>query len=323
MIRPHTAPTSSRSPVTRPILSVVIPVFNASATLAATVRSILSQTERDFELLLIDDGSTDDSLLLMLRLAAMDERIRVIAHANCGVAATRNKGVELSRGALIAFCDADDLWHADKLARHLALHSARPGIGASYARIAFIEPDAADDSAARTLSSIIPTPLTVADLLGENPVCTMSNLVVTRATLDAVGGFKVGMSFAEDQEWLARAAHQGIIITGIDEVLVDYRLSHDGLSVNLDKMYAGWRDLAADYGDPSDGEAAEALYCRYLCRRALRSGAAARTARDFALRGLKLDARAFLSDARRGWPTLISALVAPIIPRAARVRVFA
>lgn len=307
----------------RPHISVVIPVYNAAATLAATVRSILAQSEGDFELLLIDDGSTDDSLLLMLRLAAMDERVRVIAHANCGVAATRNKGVELSHGELIAFCDADDLWHPHKLARHRDLHRGNPAIGASYARIAFIEPDASDSSAARTLSSIVPTPLTVADLLGENPVCTMSNLVVTRDACRAIGGFKVGMSFAEDQEWLARAAHIGIIISGIDDVLVDYRLSQDGLSVNLDRMYAGWRDLAADYGDPANGEAAEAVYCRYLARRALRSGATARTAREFALRGLKLDARAFLSDARRGWPTLISALVAPVIPRAARIRVFA
>lgn len=307
----------------RPSISVIIPVYNASATLPATVRSILGQTDRDFELLLIDDGSTDDSLLVMLRLAAMDERVRVIAHANCGVAATRNKGVEFSHGHLIAFCDADDLWHRTKLARHRALHAADAGIGASYARIAFIEPDAASGLDARTTSSIVATPLTVADLLGENPVCTMSNLVVTRPAFEATGGFKVGMSYAEDQEWLARAADGGVIISGIDEVLVDYRLSQDGLSVNLDRMYAGWRDLAADYADPASGEAAEAVYCRYLARRALRSGAPASTARSYALRGLRLNARAFLADSRRGWPTLISALVAPVIPRAARIRVFA
>ena len=307
----------------RPSISVIVPVYNASATLAATVRSILAQTDRDFELLLIDDGSTDDSLLVMLRLAAMDDRIRVIAHANCGVAATRNKGVELSHGKLIAFCDADDLWHKTKLARHVAVHASPDAPGASYARIAFIEPDAVNGIGARTTSSIIATPLTVADLLGENPVCTMSNLVITRSAFDQIGGFRVGMSFAEDQEWLARAAHLGIRITGIDEVLVDYRLSHDGLSVNLDRMYAGWRDLARRYGDPADGEAAEAVYCRYLARRALRSGASASTAISYALRGLRLDARAFLSDARRGWPTLISALVAPFIPRATRIRVFA
>lgn len=306
-----------------PRMSVIMPVYNASATLSATVRSILSQSERDFELLLIDDGSTDDSLLLMLRLAALDERIRVIAHANCGVAATRNKGVELSHGQLIAFCDADDLWHPEKLARHHALHKGDRTCDASYARIAFIEPEATHSRDARTTSTIIPTPLTVADLLGENPVCTMSNLVVTRSAFARIGGFRAGMSFAEDQEWLARAAYLGIAIHGIDEVLVGYRLSHDGLSVNLDRMYAGWRDLAANYGDPATGEAAEAIYCRYLARRALRSGATAGTARQYALRGLKLNARAFLTDARRGWPTLISALVASVLPRAARIRVFA
>ncbi|QJQ31247.1 glycosyltransferase family 2 protein [Sphingomonas lacunae] len=306
-----------------PHISVVMPVHNASATLSATVRSILSQSERDFELLLIDDGSTDQSLAIMLRLAAVDDRIRVIAHANCGVAATRNKGVELSHGQLIAFCDADDLWHPEKLKLHRALHRADHNCAASYARIAFIEPEARNALDARTTSTIVNTPLKVTDLLGENPVCTMSNLVVRRAAFERVGGFRAGMSFAEDQEWLARAAFLGLAIRGIDEVLVSYRLSHDGLSVNLERMYAGWRDLATDYADPSGVQAAEAIYCRYLARRALRSGASAATALHYAVRGLRLDARAFLTDAKRGWATLISALVAPFIPRAARIRVFA
>lgn len=309
--------------MTAPFFSIIVPVYNAAATVSATVRSILAQSEPDFELLLIDDGSTDDSLAVMLRLAMTDERIRVVAHANCGVAATRNQGIELSHGELIAFCDADDLWHQGKLSAHKALHLADASIGASYARIAFIDPDASDSAEARTLSTIRPEQLTVADLLGENPVCTMSNLVVARDVFDMIGGFKVGMSFAEDQEWLARAAFEGICIVGIDEVLVDYRLSHDGLSVNLASMYAGWRRLAADYGDGEHRPAAEALYCRYLCRRALRSGASPRTALDYALRGLKIDARAFLADKRRGWPTLLSAIASPLMPRQARVRVFA
>ena len=94
-----------------------------------------------------------------------------------------------------------------------------------------------------------------------------------------------------------------------------------GVTKELWKLARASRALH-DAAPPPEGDT-EAVYCRYLARRALRSGATARTAREVALRGLKLDARAFLSDARRGWPTLISALIAPVIPRAARIRVFA
>lgn len=305
-----------------PLFSVIVPVYNAAATLAATVQSVLAQSCGDFEMILIDDGSRDDSLNIMLDLAAHDTRIKALSQPNQGVSATRNLGVELARGRLIAFLDADDLWHPEKLAAHRWFHQFDGDIGASYARIAFIDGAAQDHQKARTTSSIIPGQLTVAQLLAENPVCTMSNLVVTRACMAAVGPFEAGMSFAEDQEWLARAAHLGWPIEGIDAVLVDYRLSADGLSVNLEAMYDGWRHLAARYQHGEALDAAEAVYCRYLARRALRSGAQPGQALHYVQRGLKLDARAFLDDARRGWMTLISALAAPIMPRALRLHMF-
>ena len=306
-----------------PVFSIIIPVYNAEKTLEATVHSVRAQSFSDFELILIDDGSSDNSLQIMTELASQDDRIKTVSWSNKGVSATRNFGVELSRGALIAFLDADDLWHADKLAAHFGLHSSDNSIGASYAKIAFIESAATHCENARTTSSIVEHNLTVTDLLGENPVCTMSNLVVRREHMDIVGLFRESMSFAEDQEWLVRAACAKCAIVGIDSVLVGYRLSQDGLSVDLDKMYAGWRTLAYEYEQPEKLVPAEALYCRYLARRALRSGAPAKRAVDFAIRGLRLDARAFLADARRGWLTLLSVFLSPFLPRFARIRVFA
>jgi glycosyltransferase involved in cell wall biosynthesis len=306
-----------------PIFSIIIPVYNAAKTIEASVHSVLTQNFTDFELILIDDGSTDQSLSVMQELAAQDIRIKSLSWSNKGVSATRNLGVYLSRGAYVAFLDADDLWHADKLAQHHSLHSGDENIAASYAKIAFIEPDATHCNNARTYSSIVQHSLKVADLLGENPVCTMSNLVVRRDCFETIGVFKESMSFAEDQEWLVRAASGQCNIVGIDTALVGYRLSQDGLSVDLDKMYAGWRTLAYEYEEPANLTSAEALYCRYLARRALRSGAPAKRAVDFAMRGLRLDARAFLTDARRGWLTLFAVFVSTLIPRFARLRVFA
>jgi glycosyltransferase involved in cell wall biosynthesis len=307
----------------RPVFSIIVPVYNAAATLEATVQSVLAQSFADFELILIDDGSSDHSLSIMQELASLDDRIKATSWSNKGVSATRNFGVGLCQGQLIAFLDADDLWQADKLEQHYRLHANNTDIGASYAKIAFIAPDAVGCDNARTTSDIVKHRLSVADLLGENPVCTMSNLVVRSDQFDAIGKFDESMSFAEDQEWLARAANANCCIMGIDEVLVGYRLSEDGLSVDLNKMYAGWRALACEYQQTEKLVSAEAVYCRYLARRALRSGAPSKHAVHFAIRGLQLDAGAFLADARRGWLTLLSVFISPFIPRFARLRVFA
>lgn len=309
--------------MTNPTFSVIVPVYNAADTIVDTIHSILAQSFGDFELILIDDGSTDKSLLTMLQEAGTDERIVLVSQANGGVSAARNTGVELARGWLIAFCDADDLWHEDKLQIHLDMHDTEPMLDASYARVAFFETSAQGELPARSVSRISPDPLTLADVIGENPACTTSNIVVKRETVELLGGFDPDMRYAEDQEWLAHLIRQDAIIEGIDQVLVGYRLSHGGLSVNLAAMYTGWRTLVARHAKGMDVSEAEALFCRYLARRALRSGNAASDARDFALRGLALNRDAFMSDLRRSVPTLLAALSAPIIPAALRQRLFA
>lgn len=307
----------------RPAFSVIVPVCDAAATIAQTVASILAQTEPDFELILIDDGSCDDSLPIMLRLAAGDQRIRLVSQANVGASAARNYGIGLSRARLIAFCDAGDLWHPHKLAQHRAFHARHPGIAVSYGRIAFLEGRADDSLYSRTQSTVPQRELDVAAIVAENPVHTCSNLVVTRSAADRIGGFAADLACAEDQEWLARAASMGERIAGIDELLVGHRLSSSSLSVNLERVYEGWRELVVLHGAGQDVSAAEAVFCRYLARRSLRSGNAASEARRYALRGLSLDCGAFLSDMRQGCSTLFAALAAGVMPSPIRHRVFA
>lgn len=309
--------------MSRPLVSVIMPVFNAAATLAATIESVRSQSWQRFELIAIDDGSTDASLKILLDFADRDDRVRVISQTNKGVAESRNAGAEMANGLLLAFLDADDIWHPDKLTRHLQFHRPGQNVDISYARIAFVDGNSALRLSPKTTSSIVDHPLTVVELLAENPACTMSNLVIRKRVFDRVGGFRSSMSYAEDQEWLVRAAAMGYAIKGIDDVLVDYRLSHDGLSVNLDKMYDGWRAIAQQYRHRIDLSSAEAVYCRYLARRALRAGAAPMTALHFAKRGILLKPEAFLSDNRRGGLTLLCALIACILPRKARLFLFA
>lgn len=303
--------------------SVIVPVYNAEHTVAATVERIRAQTIDDIEIILVDDGSTDASLHVLLRQAEADQRIRLVSQSNGGVSEARNTGLALAKGRYIAFCDADDLWEHDKLACHLAFHRANPALAASYAQIAFLPAAAADCTCAQTFSTVPEGPLTVEQILSENPVCTTSNLVVTRSAMDRIGGFSETMNYAEDQEWLARAVSQGEQIVGIPTMLVGYRLSLGGLSVDLEKMYDGWVRLATLYGDGQLTSSAEAVFCRYLARRALRSGNQPSHARHYAFRGLRLDARAFLRDTKRGVSTLIAAVFAQFMPSRLRIHLFA
>ena len=309
--------------ISLPEISVIVPVYNAAATLAATIASALAQTGVRCEVIAIDDGSRDDSAERLAALAAQDPRLRVVRCANGGVSAARNLGAELARAPLVAFLDADDLWAPDKLARHLAAHAARPDAVMSYARIAFIAPDAAGLDGALTVSSLCPHPPRLVDVLGENPVCTASNMVVQRAAFRACGGFDATLRHAEDQELVARLVVRGGHVESIDAVLTGYRLSPDGLSVDLAAMHDGWRRVAARYLDEAACTPLEALYCRYLARRSLRAGASAWAALRYVRAGLALDARAFLREPRRGLSTILAALAAPLLPPALRIRLFA
>lgn len=306
-----------------PTFTVVLPVYNAGQTVCQTVCSVLAQTIDDIELIIVDDGSTDDSTRHLMALASQDERIRLVVRKNGGVSSARNLGVALGRAALIAFIDADDIWDANKLARHLSLHQATPSAGASYARIGFLPQESETLAECRTISNVCHAPLQLIDVLGENPVCTMSNLVVRRDWFVRIGGLDTSLSHAEDQEFVAHLIAEGARIESIDALLVGYRFSPDGLSMDLDRMKAGWHAVAQRYLAGPALASLEALYLRYLARRTLRSGGSPLKALAYSLTGLRIDADAFLADRRRGLGTLAGALIAPLMPMTIRRLVFA
>lgn len=278
--------------MTSPHFSVIIPMFNAAGSIAATVTSVLDQSDADFELIIVDDGSSDNSLAVVLAMAATDQRIRIVSKGNAGPAQARNLGVELARGTLLAFLEAGDRWHTDKLACHRAFHNAAPDVGVSYARVGFRAAGRDADGVATTQSTVPSAPLTATQLTAENPVCTPSNIVVSRSCFEAVGEFRSGMAQGEDREWLARAAAAGVAVCGIDRLLVEFRLSPSRLSANLRRMFRGWRRLAHQQRAGINVGAAEAVYFHYLARRALRIASPAFVALDFALPGMRREAAA-------------------------------
>jgi hypothetical protein len=258
-----------------PAVSVIMPCYNAAATLRISAESVLSQSVPGFELLIVDDGSRDDSVAVARQLAAADPRVRVICQANAGPAEARNRGIAESQGEFLAFLDADDRWTPDLLACHLALLQADAGCGVSFARIQFF--DSALEHAGRVSTHI--ERLSLAQVLGENPICTTSNLFARRSVFLEAGGFDPNLTHGEDQEWVARVlATTRWSVRGLVPVLVHYRTSPGGLSADLDRMRDGWLRMLGRVKDYAPVEAsraepeATALFHRYLARRALRTG---------------------------------------------------
>ena len=117
---------------TQPIVSVIMPVYKAGEFVEEAIRSVLAQTVTDLELLVIDDCSPDDSYEIVQALAREDSRIRPLRNErNMGVARTRNRGLELSRGKYVAFLDSDDAWYPNKLEAQIALLE-QTGAGVCY-----------------------------------------------------------------------------------------------------------------------------------------------------------------------------------------------
>ena len=121
-----------------PIVTVVTAAYNAARWIDATLESVLAQTYRWFEYVVVDDGSTDDT---PQHLARFGDAVRVLRIPNSGAAAARNAGIRAARGQYIAFLDHDDLWEPDKLEQQMALHEADPALAWSYTDAAVFDPD--------------------------------------------------------------------------------------------------------------------------------------------------------------------------------------
>lgn len=299
------------------LFTVIIPCYNAEASIEQTLATLRAQSLEDWEAILVDDGSTDATPEILRKIACKDHRIRLLHQENSGPSIARNAALPFSRGLNVAFLDADDLWHKDKLAEHHKFFEENPMADIAFAQISFFKTDPEKPS---TVSTVPTAPLGVLDLLRENSVCTMSNLVLRRDVIHAVGGLDENLIHGEDRHWLVRAAARGFIIAGLNKPMVSYRATTTGLSADLDGMYRGWQasvTAALSLGasiTPKQLRRAEATYLRYLARRALRLNQPGMTAARYALRGMVLSPTAFLTELRRGLPTLLGSLTAPLLP---------
>lgn len=187
--------------LTQPLFSVVIPLYNKEACITATINSVLNQTFEDFELLVIDDGSTDKSIEKVK--AITDERIKIFSKTNGGVSDARNYGIERAQSEWIALLDADDNWEPSFLKEMDALIKKFPFCGFVAAAYKRIEPRKTTSYGHQLPEGIIDD---FFKIKLKQPIPCTSAIVLKKKAIQEVGGFPVGMIGGEDEYTWAKLA---------------------------------------------------------------------------------------------------------------------
>ena len=229
-----------------PLVSVIIPCYNAARFVREAVASVLSQTYRPLEIIVINDGSTDDTEAV---LQPYFGQIRYYSQPNHGLSATRNRAISLARGELIAFLDADDVWLPEKLARQVQCLMQNPEIGLVHTNYMKLYDDTGERVARQ--SQDLPNGNCYARLALGN-VVQVSSVVLRRECLEKVGTFddKIPRRTCEDYDlWLRMARHFDFAY--IPEPLMLYRrhaanMSNNTQAITQDEAYVLQKALKAD-----------------------------------------------------------------------------
>src|SRR5215475_137487 len=220
-------------------ISVVIPAYNAAQFLPATLESVLGQTLKPSEVLVIDDGSTDDTAALA---EAFGPPVRVIRRSNGGQALARNLGVAEAAGDWIAFIDADDLWNKYKLEKQMRVLAANPEASLCYSARVHFEQD--EEELRPVLHIPVPPAEGIRQALYRNTTFLPSSVVIRRSTFLESGGFDPQYAVVEDWDLWLRLLHSGVIFAGVQEELMLYRMHPGSISRRADLAL---RDALAIY----------------------------------------------------------------------------
>ncbi|NEO69724.1 glycosyltransferase [Moorena sp. SIO3H5] len=213
-----------------PTISVIVPVYNGEKTILETIQSIQAQTFSDFELIVINDGSTDGTLDVISTVN--DHRLKVFSYENGGLPVARNRGIRRSRGEFITFIDADDLWKPDKLELQLAALEKKPEAGVAYSWTAFIDENSKFLFAWQPLyweDNVYP------QLLIRNFISSGSNIMVKRKYIEAAGEFDPSLKSVEDWDYYLRLAALCPFVL-VPKYQILYRRSSQSMTSKVDVM---------------------------------------------------------------------------------------
>lgn len=308
-------------------VSIIMPVYNVEKYVARSIQSALAQTYKDFELILVIDGSKDGSLAICESFD--DPRIRIVNQENRGLAGARNTGIREAKGLYIALLDSDDLWHEQKLERHVSHLMNNPLVGVSYSGSAFI-----DDNDG--LLGIAMRPklknITADHIFCRNPVGNGSVPVFRKEVFADIGFpyhhngkvetayFNESFRFGEDIEcWMRIACNSKWVFEGIEGDLTLYRIVSGGLSANTEKMYEFWQrmhKIVQGYAPAlvaDCGEKARAYQLRYYARRAVKEGQG-KAAVFHIINALRASPRILLEEPKKTLVTAVAALLSWLLP---------
>lgn len=229
-----------------PAVSVVMPVHNGGAYLEEAVQSVLAQDLADFELVVVDDGSTDDSARRLNGYADADGRVRVISQRQSGIVAALNRGLEAARAPLIARMDADDVALPQRLGKQFDYLMAHPRCVAVGSRILLIDTDGLP--ICQMCTEQTHEEIDAANLRGGGAAMNHPSVMFRAAVVRAVGGYRKEMIYAEDLDLWLRLAEVGQL-RNLPEVLVHYRMHAKSIShARAREQHQQWRSAVRDAG---------------------------------------------------------------------------
>ena len=297
-------------------VSIITPAWNAAAYIRETIASVRAQTMRDWEWLVVDDGSTDDTTAVVTHAAASDGRIRLLRQANAGPSAARNLAMREASGAFFTFLDSDDVWQPQFLEVQLSVFGAYPGTDLVTAT-AWNRGGPFDGQPTRPPLDGCP-PLSLEDMIrDETSVFIMT--VFRRTVFDTIGGFDESQWTSEDYDFWLRAAEARFVFRRNPEPLAWYRVRGESLSRQRARMLEGlvtsYRKARARIGtDVAVTRAVDQQLARFESELLLEQAKVAIEHRQFAAAADRLDAL----RSRGGGPLIaVTAWLARHLPPAA------
>jgi glycosyltransferase involved in cell wall biosynthesis len=219
-----------------PAVSVVMPAYNVAPYIGDAIRSATAQTYTDFELIVVDDGSKDDTGEIVKAFERQDDRVRLVRQPNRGLAGARNTALRAARGEFFALLDSDDIWEPTFLAEQVAILEARPDVDIVTGNGWYLD-GPRDGQLARPFPDPRPDPQLASIIGDEWSVFIMS--VFRRRVYTGIGPFDESMRSNEDYDFWLRAAMAGFAFTRNDRPLGHYRVRTDSLSASNVRMLRG------------------------------------------------------------------------------------